>query len=260
MKKLNQAEVPVIFRPLHEASGQWFWWGAQGPEPCKQLWKLIFHRLTDVHKLNNLIWVWTTDTQANNMDWYPGDEFVDILGVDIYAANGNHESQVLTFNQIREDFKGKKMITLSENGVNPDPDELMADRAGWSWFMTWYGSFVRNSEINPLSMWQKIMNHDYVLTRDELPRRYGSTKVVDNKTLGTFFKINQLADSHQISIQPSNVDVIYDVFIYSMSGKLIFNDLNIKGPKTIHMTHGSYGIHLIRFNLQNSSKTIKFML
>ena len=169
LKQLNTDNIPVLFRPLHEASGRWFWWGAKGPEPCKALWRLMFDRLVNYHGLKNLIWVWTTDAASDNLDWYPGDEYVDILGADIYAADGDFSSQLLTYNSIKEKFAGKKLITLSENGPVPDPDNLVADRAYWSWFMPWYGSFIRDGVKNPLTHWQKVMNHEYVVTLDEMP-------------------------------------------------------------------------------------------
>ncbi|NLE34839.1 MAG: T9SS type A sorting domain-containing protein [Bacteroidales bacterium] len=169
LKQLNNDKIPVLFRPLHEASGGWFWWGAKGPEPCKMLWRLMFDRLVNHHGLKNLIWVWTTDAGSGNLDWYPGDEYVDILGADIYASDGDFSSQVLTYNAIREKFGGRKLITLSENGPVPDPDRLVEDRAHWSWFMPWYGDFIRDGVINPLSHWQKVMTHDYVVTLDEMP-------------------------------------------------------------------------------------------
>lgn len=169
LKQLNNDHIPVLFRPLHEASGRWFWWGAKGPEPCKAVWRLMFDRLVNYHGLKNLIWVWTTDAAPDCLEWYPGDEYVDILGADIYAADGDFSSQLLTYDAIREKFGGKKLITLSENGPVPDPDMLVADRAHWSWFMPWYGSFIRDGIKNPLSHWQKVMAHDYVVTLDEMP-------------------------------------------------------------------------------------------
>jgi len=169
LKQLNSEKVPVLFRPLHEASGGWFWWGAKGPEPCKALWRIMFDRLVNYHGLKNLIWVWTTDGAADNLEWYPGDAYVDILGADIYAADGDFTSQVLTYNSIKDKFQGKKLITLSENGPVPDPDNLVADKAHWSWFMPWYGNFIRDGIKNPLSHWQKVMSHTYVITLDEMP-------------------------------------------------------------------------------------------
>jgi aspartate 1-decarboxylase len=169
LKELNDENIPVLFRPLHEAAGGWFWWGAKGPEPCKSLWKLMFDRLVNYHGLKNLIWVWTTDAATNNLDWYPGDEYVDILGADIYTTNPDFSSQVLTYNSIKDKFQGKKLVTLSENGSVPDPDNLVNDKAHWSWFMPWYGDFIRDGVWNPVSHWQKVMNHAYVITRDEMP-------------------------------------------------------------------------------------------
>jgi hypothetical protein len=169
LKQLDNEKIPVLFRPLHEASGGWFWWGAKGPGPCKTLWRLMYDRLVNYHKLKNLIWVWTTDAAADNLDWYPGDEYVDILGADIYASNGDFSSQILTYNAIKDKFQGKKLITLSENGPVPDPDLLVADRAFWSWFMPGWGFFFRDGIVNPLSHWQKVMNHGYVITLDEMP-------------------------------------------------------------------------------------------
>lgn len=55
--------------------GAWFWWGAQGAEVYKQLWRFMYDRLVNYHKLNNLIWVWTS--QVGDDIWYPGDDVVD---------------------------------------------------------------------------------------------------------------------------------------------------------------------------------------
>ena len=85
LKRLQAANVPVLFRPLHEAEGAWFWWGAKGAEPCKKLYALLYDRLTNYHGINNLIWVWNSLAA----DWYPGDATVDILSADVYAqGNG----------------------------------------------------------------------------------------------------------------------------------------------------------------------------
>ena len=77
LKKFSDAKVPVLYRPLHEADGKWFWWGAKGPDAFKKLWILMHGRLTKVHNLHNLIWVYTGTA---SIDWYPGDAYVDIFG------------------------------------------------------------------------------------------------------------------------------------------------------------------------------------
>jgi mannan endo-1,4-beta-mannosidase len=166
LKKLYDSDVPVLWRPLHEASGGWFWWGAKGPEPCKALYRLMYDRMVNHHGLKNLIWVWTS--QQNDYQWYPGDDVVDMIGRDIYK-DGDHSSQILEFNKLNDDYGRKKMVTLSETGSFPDVDNLIADEAAWSYFMPWYGQFVRESKYNSLDLWKKMFAHDYVLTLDEMP-------------------------------------------------------------------------------------------
>ncbi|WP_161888507.1 glycosyl hydrolase [Pontibacter russatus] len=166
LKKLQDEHVPVIWRPLHEAAGGWFWWGAKGPEPLKALWQLLYDRLVNHHGLRNLIWVWTRE--PNDDAWYPGDAYVDIVGRDIYRE-GDHGSQTLEFGEMNSRYGGKKMLTLSEVGSIPDVDDLIKDGAAWSWFMPWYGGYTRDSKHNSLDLWKKLFAHEYVLTLDEMP-------------------------------------------------------------------------------------------
>lgn len=174
LKKLQDDGVPVLWRPLHEASGGWFWWGAKGPEPCKKLYRLMYDRMVNHNGLKNLIWVWTS--QQNDSEWYPGDDVVDILGRDIYK-DGDHSSQILEFNQLNDDVNGKKMVTLSECGSFPDPDQLVEDGAPWSYFMPWYGDFVRDAKYNSLNLWKKAFEHPYVISLDEMPDLKTYTKI-----------------------------------------------------------------------------------
>lgn len=166
LKKLQEQNVPVIWRPLHEAAGGWFWWGAKGAAPCKKLFQVMYDRMVNFHGLKNLVWVWTRE--PNDNDWYPGDAYVDIVGRDIYKQ-GDHSSQLSEFNALNTLYGTKKMITLSECGSIPDADNLVADGAAWSWFMPWYGYFTRNSTHNSLDLWKKMFASDYVITLDEMP-------------------------------------------------------------------------------------------
>ncbi|MBN2765016.1 MAG: Ig-like domain-containing protein [Paludibacteraceae bacterium] len=169
LKEFRNAGIPVIWRPLHEAAGGWFWWGAKGPQPCKALWRLLFDRLVNHHGLNNLIWVWTTDVSASAADWYPGDEYVDVLGMDIYPGENQHGSQYISFNKVKEIFGGRKLITLSECGSVPDPAMMLEYGDMWSWFMVWSGDYTRSDSHNGATWWQKFFSYDYVITRDKMP-------------------------------------------------------------------------------------------
>ena len=138
---LQKEGVAVLWRPLHEASGKWFWWGTDGAKSCVALYKLMFDIFVNQKGLHNLIWVWTTDEASDALDWYPGDEYVDVVGRDYYyyPRESNHSSLIGSFETVKEIFGGKKIVALSENGSVPYPDEMKADGANWSWLMPWYG-------------------------------------------------------------------------------------------------------------------------
>ncbi|HCX20656.1 MAG: beta-mannanase [Flammeovirgaceae bacterium] len=172
LKKLQDAKVPVLWRPLHEAEGTWFWWGSKGPEVCVWLWKLMYDRLTEEHGLNNLIWVWTGTNSEHALDWYPGDQFVDIIGADIYLENGNYATNFSMFDDMAGIHEGKKVITLSETGTIPDPSALDDQKARWSWFVVWSGDFIMDGQKNEVNHVVEVYQHDYVLTLDELPDFY----------------------------------------------------------------------------------------
>lgn len=139
---LCDAQVPVLWRPLHEANGRWFWWGAGGPEPFKKLWRMEFENFTVKHHLNNLIWVFSPGAETDLADWYPGDAYVDIIGQDHYPLDGNHNSAKDVFDELTKMTRGQKLIALGENGPIPDPSLMTKDLAGWLYFTTWSGSIL----------------------------------------------------------------------------------------------------------------------
>jgi mannan endo-1,4-beta-mannosidase len=144
LKILRDARVPVLWRPLHEAEGGWFWWGARGPETAKKLYRLMFDRFTRVHRLDNLLWVWTTTDNDHALDWYPGDDYVDIVAADLYFPAGTRGDFFSVFDRLRELYRGCKPIALGECGALPD---LTAD-ASWLWFLCW-DDFITRPEVNP---------------------------------------------------------------------------------------------------------------
>lgn len=173
LRQLQDAGVPVLWRPLHEASGGWFWWGAAGPEAYKQLYITLYDRLVNVHGLHNLIWLWNGQDGA----WYPGDEYVDIIGEDIYPGEKVYTSQSARFLKAMRYTDARKMIVLSENGCLPDPDLCFRDGTPWGFFCTWQGEFVAKAKgFNDLSeqytekyMVEKVYASDKVINRSELP-------------------------------------------------------------------------------------------
>jgi len=130
IKKMQDAGIAIIWRPLHEAEGKWFWWGMSGGAACKTLYRLMYDRFTNLHGLNNLIWAWTS-YGTNKENWYPGDDVVDMIVWDYpdYSATGSwYQYQKLFGN------KGK-LFGIGEDGTLTNPDILTSQP--WLYFLTW---------------------------------------------------------------------------------------------------------------------------
>lgn len=177
-KELQEKDIAVLWRPLHEASGGWFWWGVASGECYKQLYRLVFDRMVKTNGLKNLLWVWNINTDpkygydysALNAEWYPGDEYVDIVGVDIYDPLLNHNSAANYFNKIVSDVGTNKMIALTENGAIPDIDSIAEDKAYWSYWMTWSQTWSGNFlEKTPTDMWKRNLDDERIIALDEMP-------------------------------------------------------------------------------------------
>ncbi len=176
LKELQDADVPVIWRPFHEFDGAWFWWGKGGAENFKKLWRLMYDRYTNEWGLNNLIWSLGYSGDVKD-GWYPGDEYVDIIGADTYV---NHTNSLVSMYQ-RTASVAQKPVCLHENGPIPDPEKMKADGAKWLWFMTWHTSFIDSDPINTASYLRQVYNSDYMLTLDELPDIYNYASAVKDE-------------------------------------------------------------------------------
>ena len=170
MNRLEEAGVPVLWRPLHEASGGWFWWGAKGAEAYKKLYTYLHDQLTNKYECHNLIWVWN----GQNKDWYPGDEYVDIIGEDLYLDKHVYSASAAKFSEILEYSGGKKIIALTENGVVFDIDNVIAAGTKWAWFNTWNKDYITKNgkfsdEYTEEHILKKTYQSEYVITLDELP-------------------------------------------------------------------------------------------
>lgn len=118
LQTLWDAKVPILWRPLHEASGGWFWWGDCSPDSYCELYRLMYEKFTKEYELDNLIWVWN----GQSGQWYPGDDVVDLVGEDVYAGNHVYSSQINKYMEVEEYTDTRKMVVLSENGCLFDPD------------------------------------------------------------------------------------------------------------------------------------------
>lgn len=161
LKQLQDAGVTVLWRPFHEFDGGWFWWGKNGAESFKKLWKIMYDRYTNYWGLNNLIWV--LGYSHNGIDvanWYPGDEYYDIIGADSYDP----EEFSSLYTEMTSIAANGKPIAMHECGTNPTTDYLNSNT--WCYFMTWHTEYLTNT--NTKDELKKLYNSDIVITLDEL--------------------------------------------------------------------------------------------
>ena len=185
--KVQDAGVPILFRPYHEAEGNpgdaWFWWGQDGPEAYKNLWKLLYTTLTEKYDLHNLIWIYNSYTYASSPEWYPGDEWVDIVGYDkyncVYNRNDglsncpNEDAISGTFYDLVDLTNNKKLVAMTENDTVPSLKNMEVEKANWLWFCIWYDNgsdnFLTGEDKNNYDTLKEIYTSDYCITLDELP-------------------------------------------------------------------------------------------
>ncbi len=143
LKKMQELHVPILWRPYHEMNGSWFWWGGRhGKYGTAALYRQIYNRLVNYHKLNNLVWVWSMDRPNNPAmhfsHYYPGDKYLDIVALDVYGSDFNqtyYDSLVIL-------AKGKPVV-LGEVG-NPPTPEILKNQPRWAFWVVWAG-MVRNT-------------------------------------------------------------------------------------------------------------------
>ena len=171
LQRLRDAGVPVLWRPLHEASGGWFWWGASGADAYIRLYRLMYDRFTNDFGLNNLIWVWN----GQNAAWYPGDDVVDMIGEDLYPGRHIHDIQETAFRRCLSYTKTRKMILMSECGCIPSPIRCERDGIIWGAWAVWCYEFVLDDQGNyseeytTAELLKRFYEAENVVTRRDVP-------------------------------------------------------------------------------------------
>ncbi|WP_179318106.1 glycoside hydrolase family 26 protein [Winogradskyella helgolandensis] len=192
--KYNDTEVPIIFRPFHEMNGSWFWWGKDNCSVTdyKKLWHQTVELLRDKHNVNNLLYTYSPNKlnpDDNYMTYYPGDDFVDILGSDIYDFNNTEEYVNSVVNDLAivksiATEKGK-LFAFTETGLEKIPTN--------NWFTEVLYPAIKDSGISWILFWRNHdKNHHY------MPYK-GHTNELDFKKFKTFPKTLFLKDINLIN-------------------------------------------------------------
>ncbi len=193
--------IPMLFRPFHEYDGDWFWWGVPAhatAEEFKAVWRYTVEYLRDTLQVHNFIYVISPDcrfdTKEEYLSCYPGDEYVDMVGMDDYwdlRPDGGSEADFLKkltiLSEVAEEHR--KLAALTETGVEgiPDPDwwtgtllRLLQTRN----FRLSYAMVWRNACDSPTHYYApfpghpscadfvRFRNDPYTLFADDLPPMY----------------------------------------------------------------------------------------
>lgn len=165
LKQLQDAHVPVLWRPYHEMNGDWFWWGGRtGDSGYRKLYRMLYDRLVHFHRLNNLIWVFggneVREKVGSYADFFPGHDVVDVLATDVYSTNyAGHDYEDLLA------LAHGKPIALAEVGPLPTV-EILKKQPRWAWFTAW-GDLGGARQDRAVIL--ATYTSEEVLTWDELP-------------------------------------------------------------------------------------------
>ena len=138
--RLQEADIPVLWRPFHEFDGGWFWWGKGGGEAFISLWRMMQHRFTVDYGLNNLIWIlgYADDVPSG---WDPGAAYFDIGGSDTYRGDTTNPA---AWPRLRAMYPDKP-LAFHDCGLIPPIDRFFAEKCPWSWLMPWHTRWLFNN-------------------------------------------------------------------------------------------------------------------
>ncbi len=160
--------IPILWRPLHEAEGDWFWWGRDGAEPGKKLFRLMFDRFVNKHGLHNLIWVHNSPKAEN----YPGDDVVDVISRDLYPPEHQHTDLAHECDELRTVTAADKLCAVGEIGTIPDVPALTEHGVPFCWFMTWSHEFGGSDKFTSQEELRRAYSCENAVTLDRLPEIY----------------------------------------------------------------------------------------
>jgi mannan endo-1,4-beta-mannosidase len=171
---LQNNGVVVLFRPLLEMNGDWFWWGARDGTEFRNLWIYTFNYLTRTKNLHNLLWVYALNANTGNtLTYYPGDQYVDVVGVDYYSSSGNFPTayEYQTLRNLGKPFALTELGQCDPSGSNcPSMDsrqiinsikQYMPDVVYWS---NWGDVWALDEHLNV----NALLSDPWVVNRGEV--------------------------------------------------------------------------------------------
>ena len=198
--QLQEAGVAAIFRPLHEAGGDWFWWSnSTSGEQYAALYRLVYDEMVNVKGVRNLVWVFNPEASLD-VSWDPGADYYDVISVDIYNNDNDHSSNSAAFDSFKDKWGTSKILALSENGPIPDVSNMHTDQAVWSWWMPWYSSWSGKwPGQTSNSVWKNNMEDDRIITFEDMPGWDSNIELSSNSNVAGSSNSNVSVSSNSTS-------------------------------------------------------------
>ena len=174
LQALKENGVVVLWRPFHEMNGDWFWWGGKEPETFIKVWQQMFDYFTRTKGLDNLLWVYSPNHGPKTAAYYPGDRYVDIVGLDAYTDFVDRE-HIRGYAEVARIEKPFGLTEFGPHGASNPPGDYDYRRLiegvtnnfpRTVFFMSWNGrwSLSRNTHA------QELLAHPWLVNRDDLPK------------------------------------------------------------------------------------------
>lgn len=147
LEYLKRKGVEVMFRPFHEMNQKLFWWGGRpGPDGTRKVYQMTHDYLTKEKGLDNLVWVW--NVQDLSFDWEeynPGDEYWDVMSLDVYDKAGFTKKNY----DLMLEIAGDKPVAIGECAQLPTP-KILRQQPRWVFFMAWAELVFKHNSIEDI--------------------------------------------------------------------------------------------------------------
>lgn len=254
--------IPMLWRPFHEIDGGWFWWTCKSdPTKSVKLWNILYDRIQNHHKMNNLIWIWSNSVEctggsrppflpseyARRKLFYPGDEKCDIVGIDLYGFHpierGTYRAETpKTYRDswnLLKNITSEKMIALTEAEGIPDASKFFdEDYAPWLFALPWFADkYTEDKTDYPLCGWNNIQfNHSNYITIDEITLSTNTYLAID-------IQIYPNPAKDIIYINNANT-TINTLNLYNSEGKQVLKSYKTDNLNISNLKNGIYFIEI----------------
>ena len=282
--------IPIIFRPLHEIDGGWFWWTCTtDPTKTAKLFKIMLDRIINYHGVHNLIWVYNPGVVCNGGSWppyqtselprrkafYPGDAFCDITGIDLYdfdpVVRGTYANTGKTYRDAFNMMKAiapSKMIALCEAEGLPDPAKCFTDPkyAPWLYCLPWFSDQYTDNTAGAnrdLCAWNKVQFKssyvinagDFVITAANTVPTFDKSELIfyPNPATNGAVTIENFSRFHEVTIQVS---------IFDLTGRVVQQNSFLFGSeeKTIALHDLKSGVYILECRNGNFRQVEKLIV